>query len=294
MQHHKQPFEEYFKKSEVGFFLQDVIRLVLAAKPQRPIEFINNYFKTVVACENVFGREYAYVNGTLHNRKAFTVTIYRLCEDLEQPTSFAVGDLSQIILLVCADFPLSLLDRMSDLLRSQPVMALSSFVKAFAVYFYYQEFFTCVDRVFHAAFGISTSPDETAGSTSVNRTLPLDDLLGAPQIKSLPTEMIIPFDTVRTIIAGDAANTSINRRSSAPRVTLESFSSSLLMTTHLWKTVVSIEPALSNNNPRTYETDVRSESSRLEEACRCLLKASGGAHAHATHAGSGSNRKDEI
>ncbi|CAN0238425.1 unnamed protein product, partial [Laminaria digitata] len=59
--------EDYVDNPELRVYVEDALRLVLAARPERPLDLIDNYFKSVLRQDNVVGREYAYVSATMRN-----------------------------------------------------------------------------------------------------------------------------------------------------------------------------------------------------------------------------------
>ena len=88
--------------------MRDVISLLLRAKDDRPLEFIADYFSEVLNGTHVLLREYGFVSKCARDRWAFVQSVREALADLDQdePTSAAV--LTQLLRLVCPDFPIEL------------------------------------------------------------------------------------------------------------------------------------------------------------------------------------------
>eukprot|EP00904_Undaria_pinnatifida_P003428 jgi/Undpi1/13086/HiC_scaffold_8.g02748.m1 len=121
--------QHYIENPELKVYVEDAIRLVLAARPERPLDLIDSYLQSVLGQDNVVGREYAYVNATMRNRRAFVRAVHEVfvgggvggsdsCPavgddgasrsegvGVEPGGGFAQKDVVHLLGLVCPDFP---------------------------------------------------------------------------------------------------------------------------------------------------------------------------------------------
>ncbi|CAM9894067.1 unnamed protein product [Ascophyllum nodosum] len=116
--------QDYLENPELKVYVEDVLRLVLANRPERPLDLIDDYLQSVLSQNNVMGREYAYVNATMRNRRAFVLAVDEvfigssvardddnLCRD-----SFAQRDVVHLLGLICPDFPEEIVTKVEKIL----------------------------------------------------------------------------------------------------------------------------------------------------------------------------------
>jgi hypothetical protein len=98
--------EEYLEKHNVKHYLHDVVRLLLRARDERPLEFLADYFEEVLNGSDVLLREFSYVSSCARTRWAFVASAREALADLDQSTRVSARSLMQLLQLVCPDFPL--------------------------------------------------------------------------------------------------------------------------------------------------------------------------------------------
>lgn len=66
-----QKASDYFENYKMQIYLQDVVKIILDRKDEKPLDLLNEYFNTTVKGEHILLREYAFVSATQLNRKSF-------------------------------------------------------------------------------------------------------------------------------------------------------------------------------------------------------------------------------
>lgn len=97
--------QAYLQKHQVNFYLRDVVGLLLRARDERPLDFIADYFAEVLNGTHVLLREFAYVNRCARDRWAFVASAREALADLDQCALTTSSTLTQLLRLVCPDFP---------------------------------------------------------------------------------------------------------------------------------------------------------------------------------------------
>ncbi len=70
------PAARYLERSNVVTYLEDAVRLLLVNRVERPLEFIHQYFLSVLSGDQVIYREYEYIDATSRNRYIIFIYIY--------------------------------------------------------------------------------------------------------------------------------------------------------------------------------------------------------------------------
>ncbi|KAJ8326582.1 hypothetical protein QVD99_006703 [Batrachochytrium dendrobatidis] len=138
---------DYLEKHRIRFYMEDAVCLMLDSKTDNQLLFLHNYFDTVRRGQNIIGREFEYVQGSLHNRAAF---MSKYSQALHQDGKYSITELHQLAELICPDFPLSIIESTRDIvyhiLEIQPleisnntIVPSSIFKAALRVCFIYHE-----------------------------------------------------------------------------------------------------------------------------------------------------------
>ena len=98
--------DQYLQKHQVAYYMNDVIGLLLRARDEHPLDFLADYFAEVLSGTHVLLREYAYVNRSARDRWAFVASAREALADLDQCAPTTAAALTQLLRLVCPDFPL--------------------------------------------------------------------------------------------------------------------------------------------------------------------------------------------
>ncbi|CAM9633305.1 unnamed protein product [Ectocarpus sp. 12 AP-2014] len=115
--------QDFLENPELKVYVEDALRLVLAARPEKPLDLIHDYLESVLSQDNVVGREYAYVNATTRNRRAFVRAVHEMF--VEPGDGAAAGtegggfeqkDVVHLFGLVCPDFPEEIVVRVARIL----------------------------------------------------------------------------------------------------------------------------------------------------------------------------------
>ena len=145
--------QAYLKKHHLTVYFEDCIRSLLDAR-RRPSPLaptptkidvnvhLKDYFHQVKRESHIIGREFAFINGTPHNRRAFLTHLWSKCET-STPIPSTLKEMHGLMLSICPDFPYSLLETSAALIEDNE-LSLSidyvAFLRAFQVRFLYEEF----------------------------------------------------------------------------------------------------------------------------------------------------------
>lgn len=144
--------QAYLKKHRLAVYFEDSIQSLLVARrrpsPATPTAKIDvnahlrDYFTQVKREGHIIGREYAFINGTPHNRRAFLTHIWSKCE-----TSVVIPntlkEMHNLMLSICPDFPYSILETSATLIEDNELsltIDYVTFLRAFQLRFLYEEF----------------------------------------------------------------------------------------------------------------------------------------------------------
>lgn len=141
--------KRYFQMHHIQTYVNDSIDLLLRVKDQepkvRPLDTLTEYFRSVLAGTHVAFREYEFVSLTPYNRASF-ILLFLDCFKRLRNDSLMLQEYHSLLQLICADFPMSMLENVScnffaDKAAGGEIPVLfSKFMNAFQVVFYYQPF----------------------------------------------------------------------------------------------------------------------------------------------------------
>lgn len=142
---------EYMEKHNVAFYLRDVVSLLLRARDERPLEFIADYFTEVLNGTHVLLREFSYVNRCARDRWAFVQSAREALADLDQDQLVSAVAMTQLLRLVCSDFPLEVAEEACRLCgSSQGMHALGRLLHAACVRICFADFLRRASEVFRS------------------------------------------------------------------------------------------------------------------------------------------------
>jgi hypothetical protein len=95
----------YLRELNAQFYLDDAVALMARVRPERPGAFLQAYFQNVLALEHTVGRDFEFVNATARNRGAFLRSCHAAFGHLDDASELMVGDLHQVVSLLCPTFP---------------------------------------------------------------------------------------------------------------------------------------------------------------------------------------------
>jgi len=143
--------QAYLKKHHLTVYFEDCIRSLLDAR-RRPSSLatakidvnahLKDYFTQVKRDSHVIGREFSFVNGTPHNRRAFLTHIWSKCESsIIIPST--LKEMHTLMLSICPDLPYSLIELSAALIDDNELsltIDYVAFLRAFQLRFLYDEF----------------------------------------------------------------------------------------------------------------------------------------------------------
>lgn len=147
----------YLKKHHVITYIEDVVSFLLERKDEdskvKPFELLAEYFKSVKSGTHILFREYSFVCATPHNRislvKLFSQSYTEIASRNEMMN---VTEYLSLLRLLCHDFPLSTVKRISQVLFTQNTMenlvSFPDFLYTFQTVFYYEHFLNLCEQIF--------------------------------------------------------------------------------------------------------------------------------------------------
>eukprot|EP00962_Isochrysis_galbana_P044250 scaffold17115_cov109-Isochrysis_galbana.AAC.1 len=112
------------------------------ARTDRPIEFIADYFSSVITGTHVVLRNFDYINACEHNRWAFVTSCIGAFAELPHDDLMDALELTQMIRLLCPDFPVQLVEHVFLLCGGEAdAHPFRKVLEATLMWFYYNEFF---------------------------------------------------------------------------------------------------------------------------------------------------------
>lgn len=98
------PAEEYLERHDVRTYLHDALALLLVHRPDKPLEFLAEYYRRARRGENVRNREFKYVNSTPRNRLAYLALFRRTYAKLAERSDLTFLDYLELQRVLCPDF----------------------------------------------------------------------------------------------------------------------------------------------------------------------------------------------
>eukprot|EP00698_Gefionella_okellyi_P016098 TRINITY_DN4583_c0_g1_i1.p1 TRINITY_DN4583_c0_g1~~TRINITY_DN4583_c0_g1_i1.p1 ORF type:complete len:288 (+),score=50.95 TRINITY_DN4583_c0_g1_i1:3-866(+) len=142
--------QEYLARSHVDVYLQDVITQLLQWRDERPLEYIADYFARVMSGANVLMREFTHVKATPRNRLAFCKKIKEAYTKFADTQEMSLNDCHQMLLLLCPDFPVELVNEVGVALALQgPTVQWGDFCRVFRVLFVYEDFLALALNIYN-------------------------------------------------------------------------------------------------------------------------------------------------
>jgi hypothetical protein len=151
--------QAYLKQHHLTVYFEDCVRSLLDTRRRSPSSatakldvnvYLRDYFAQVKHESHVINREFAFINSTPYNRRAFLTHIWSKYE-ISIPTPSTLKELHSLIVLICPDFPYSLLETSATLLEDNN-WSLSNdyiaFLRAFQLKFVYSEFLNESQQLF--------------------------------------------------------------------------------------------------------------------------------------------------
>jgi len=151
----KMDAEEYLDRYGVTAYMKDVVTLLLENRPPEPIDFIADYFRTVIQGSSPLLRAYRYVRLAQPHQKAFTdnlVAAYCTLDAACTRTGVSGVELQRLLELVSSDGHLDISRALLVLLgkRDADAVDFGAFAAAVQSCLLYHELFAEAERMFAA------------------------------------------------------------------------------------------------------------------------------------------------
>jgi len=150
--------EEYLEKYGVNVYLKDCMTLMLENRPEKPLEFIADYFNNALHGKSSMQRSYRYIRMTKRNRQAFMdnvasayFTLVRHSE-MQGQSGLTAAQYLSLVKLFCSDFPpevIESLTKVMDKSSSEPI-SFSYFAAGINACLMYEEFFEHAEYIFNS------------------------------------------------------------------------------------------------------------------------------------------------
>ncbi len=165
----------YLRRHHVLSYIEDAVSFVLERKNEdaktKPFELLAEYFMSVKSGSHILFREYAFVSKTPYNRISFVkVFSQNYTEIAARNKMMRVSDYLSLLRLLCHDFPVSIVHRISQVLFTQNAMdnlvSFQDFLYTFQTLFYYEHFLGLCLGIFQN--GASPLPPHTNSTVVVS------------------------------------------------------------------------------------------------------------------------------
>lgn len=121
---------------EIEPLLADCVADLVKSRTDRPLEEMLSYFATVNSLAHVAQREFDFINACAHNRRAFLLSFERAYGHYADG-ELRPGELLQLVLLLCPDFPESFVLDVDMLLQADHEVDFGTLKTVFYVYFFF-------------------------------------------------------------------------------------------------------------------------------------------------------------
>eukprot|EP01060_Flectonema_neradi_P014623 TRINITY_DN21256_c0_g1_i1.p1 TRINITY_DN21256_c0_g1~~TRINITY_DN21256_c0_g1_i1.p1 ORF type:complete len:303 (+),score=61.64 TRINITY_DN21256_c0_g1_i1:50-958(+) len=132
--------DEYLDKFNVRSYLNDVVHQLLECRDDRPLEFMSEYFLAVSRGTHITHRSFSYIMSTQYNRCSFALLTRAAFDESAFTGPMAFADFSQLVLLMCSDFPNDVLMDVFSIV-SPTTASLRTLLEAVGIRVYFYEFF---------------------------------------------------------------------------------------------------------------------------------------------------------
>jgi len=140
----------------VSAYFKDVVALILENRPEAPIDFIADYFRTVAKSGSGISRSYRYVRLTQRHRNAFMDNLLSAYMSLDSKLHNSAGltgrEYAKLLRLLCNDFPLDVVESLLSVMgkSSNDPIEFAHFCAGVNACMLYEEFFEQVEWLFKA------------------------------------------------------------------------------------------------------------------------------------------------
>lgn len=135
-------FQKYLNDTDTIFYLKDMINYVSMNKSRESLNTINNYFRSVINGDNVYGKSFKYITCTFRNRINFIKFFYKTYNHIISSKTINTSDLLQLSRFICPDIDIDIYNHLLGLIRTYHTKVLTSFqlFSYFSVFILYYNF----------------------------------------------------------------------------------------------------------------------------------------------------------
>ncbi|KAG2393998.1 hypothetical protein C9374_003762 [Naegleria lovaniensis] len=97
--------EEYLKRYQVHFYLNDVLSQLLFLREEDPMQYLAQYFRSVVSGTNIIHKSFSYIFANPRNRLSFADYFEQIYSKISNEQKMNFSEYYQLTTLLCEDFP---------------------------------------------------------------------------------------------------------------------------------------------------------------------------------------------
>ncbi|KAI9202850.1 uncharacterized protein BJ171DRAFT_625906 [Polychytrium aggregatum] len=183
---HKLATRDYLEHHKLSVYLEDVLIKLLEDRPEKPMNYLYDYFESVRLGTNILLRDFEYVKATTRNRISFAHLLESILNS--KADRHTALELHQLAELICTDFPGEIVERAAEIasyslglcipdLWHHPSMQpdkqtvqlpIPEFIKVFRTYFSFLEFFEMCEEILRDTLSTFHQNNLMAGRQHVN------------------------------------------------------------------------------------------------------------------------------
>lgn len=133
---------EYLMNSTILIYLKDVSKNLMIEKPSQPLQYMSEYFRSILNGTNIINKEFSYIISSLLNRMNFIWFLSKQYNHIMQLNNVTANDLLFISKEVCNDFEESIITILCNLLdcKSDELIETNKLYRSFSTVVLYYPF----------------------------------------------------------------------------------------------------------------------------------------------------------
>lgn len=96
--------ETYSEKFNVHVYLQDIVKIILDRREEKPIDLLHEYISVALKGEHVLLRDYSFISATQYNKACFLIQMKKIFHGSPHYKVVSAQDYHQCLCLLCTDF----------------------------------------------------------------------------------------------------------------------------------------------------------------------------------------------
>jgi len=147
--------EEYLDRYGISTHLKDIVTLLLENRPDKPVEFVSEYFRNAIHGSSPLMRSYHFVRLTRQSRSAFMhnlVSSYTALQSKSGSVGLTGTDFAKLVKALCYDFPSQHMDSILSVLQKHEddILSFNEFVSGVRVCLLFEEFLNKSEELFQS------------------------------------------------------------------------------------------------------------------------------------------------